>query len=54
MAHCLLMCHEGVNQNTFPLTHEFLARMVGVRRATVTLPSARLSEPVWHCFGADW
>ena len=44
MARWLLMCHERVNQNTFPLTHEFLAQMVGVRRATVTLAAGALQR----------
>lgn len=32
----LLMCHDRVDQNVISLTHEFLALMLGVRRAGVT------------------
>jgi CRP-like cAMP-binding protein len=32
----LLMCHDRVDTDTLPLTHAFLATMLGVRRAGVT------------------
>jgi CRP-like cAMP-binding protein len=36
-ARWLLMMHDRVNQDTFALTQQFLAEMIGVRRATVNL-----------------
>ena len=32
----LLMTHDRAGTNQFPITHEFLSKMMGVRRATVT------------------
>jgi hypothetical protein len=32
----LLMCHDRMESDSIPLTHEFLAIMLGVRRASVT------------------
>ena len=40
----LLMTHDRVQQNEFPLTHEYLAMMLGVRRPTVTLVMAELTS----------
>lgn len=40
----LLMTHDRVAQDEFPLTHEFLAIMLGVRRPTVTLVMAELAR----------
>jgi CRP-like cAMP-binding protein len=40
----LLMTHDRIAQDEFPLTHEFLAIMLGVRRPTVTLVMAELAR----------
>ena len=40
----LLMTHDRIQQDEFPLTHEFLAIMLGVRRPTVTLVMAELTR----------
>jgi len=40
----LLMTHDRVNSDTFTLTQEFLAQMLGVRRATVGEVAAELQE----------
>jgi CRP-like cAMP-binding protein len=40
----LLMTHDRIAQDEFPLTHEFLAVMLGVRRPTVTLVMAELAR----------
>ena len=41
-ARWLLMMHDRVNTDRFPLSQEMLARMLGVRRPTVTLATAGL------------
>ncbi len=40
----LLTTHDRIGQDEFPLTHEFLAVMLGVRRPTVTLVMAELAR----------
>ena len=40
----LLTTHDRIGQDEFPLTHEFLAVMLGVRRPTVTLVVADLTR----------
>ena len=40
----LLSTHDRIQQDEFPLTHEFLAVMLGVRRPTVTLVMADLTR----------
>ncbi|NNH68144.1 Crp/Fnr family transcriptional regulator, partial [Rhizobium laguerreae] len=36
LARWLLMCHDRIDGNHLPLTHDFLALMLGIRRAGVT------------------
>jgi CRP-like cAMP-binding protein len=38
----LLMSHDRVGSDSFPITHEFLGQMLGSRRATVTLSAGLL------------
>lgn len=40
----LLTTHDRIGQDEFPLTHELLALMLGVRRPTVTLVMADLAQ----------
>jgi CRP-like cAMP-binding protein len=41
-ARWLLMCRDAVGVDEFPLTHEFLAVMLGVRRASVSATAGHL------------
>jgi hypothetical protein len=43
-ARWLLMTHDRVGRDTFPLTQEFLAMMLGVRRTGVTLAASTFSD----------
>ena len=44
MARRLLMAHDCVDGNELPLSHEFLATMLGVRRAGITVAVGQLRE----------
>lgn len=43
-ARWLLMTHDRACQDTFPLTQQFLAHMLGVRRATVNVATGMLKK----------
>jgi CRP-like cAMP-binding protein len=43
-ARWLLMTHDRVGSNYFPMTHEFLADMLGVRRPSVSIAMGMLSR----------
>jgi CRP-like cAMP-binding protein len=40
----ILLTHDRVGANEFPLTQEFLAQMLGVRRASVTVAAGMLQQ----------
>ncbi len=44
LARWLLTCHDRVQSDRMPLTHEFLGQMLGAPRTTVTLAAGMLHE----------
>jgi CRP-like cAMP-binding protein len=44
LARCFLLMHDRTGVDEFPLTHEFLAEILGVRRATITEAAAALQH----------
>jgi CRP-like cAMP-binding protein len=44
LARLLLLCHDRTATERLPLTHEFLAQMLGTGRATVTLAAGILQR----------
>jgi CRP-like cAMP-binding protein len=44
LARCFLQVHDRTGVNEFPVTHEFLAELLGVRRATITEAATTLQH----------
>jgi CRP-like cAMP-binding protein len=44
LARWILMTHDRVGRNEMPLTHEFLAFMLGVRRSSVSIAASALQQ----------
>jgi CRP-like cAMP-binding protein len=53
VARWLLKCRDGIGRNTFPITHESLANLLGVRRASVTVAVGALRDAgiIEYCRG---
>jgi CRP-like cAMP-binding protein len=49
-ARWLLMCSDQTEDNTFELTQEYLAEMLGVRRSTVTVIAGTLQNAGLICY----
>ena len=45
LARWLLTCHDRIQSDRMPLTHEFLGQMLGAPRTTVTLAAGMLHQP---------
>ena len=54
MCRWLLMSHDRVGTDEFPLTHEFLAQMLGVRRPTVTAAAGILQKAGLISYHRGW
>ena len=44
LARWILTCHDRIQSDRMPLTHEFLSQMLGAPRATVTLAAGQLQK----------
>ncbi|HEY6181836.1 MAG TPA: Crp/Fnr family transcriptional regulator [Terriglobales bacterium] len=44
LARWLLMCQDRIGTNVIPLTHEFVAHMLGTRRSSVTVAAGLLNK----------
>ena len=53
-ARWILQTHDRVEGDDFPLTHEFLSQMLGVRRATVTEAAGSLQEAGLLEYARGW
>jgi CRP-like cAMP-binding protein len=53
LARWLLMCHDRLDGDELPITHEFLGIMLAVRRSSVTLAIQVLEQSQGHR-GATW